>query len=1073
MTCLHLKVLGGWSAHAGQGCSLALASRKARALLAFLALSPGQSQPRAKLMALLWGDSADRQAAQSLRRALYQVRRALGAAGSDALDVEGDRVTMRAGAVEVDARTFARLAGEDDAASLERAVALYRGELLEGLEAEAPAFEDWLRGERQRLFELAVESAGKLLGHELRAGHGEAAVRTAVHLVGLDPAQETIHRTLMRLYAEQGRRAAALRQYQLCVDALRRELGTEPEAETTELYLDVLRGDAGTPPATGPALPPASATGEAPLVGRETEVRALLQALDAARAGRGRLVVISGEAGIGKTRLVGELRQAAHVLECRLVGGRCHRTEQVLPFRPLIEALREAGFPGDGELVAGLTRTVRADLARLFPELEADESGVGQGPAALTFLFEALLELLRGAARRQPLALTLEDVHWADEMTLRWLAFAARHLGSSRAVIAVTMRDEELEDAPELQAALRELEPEPAVLRLALGGLSRPETRELMLALGRARGRGEPLEDDAARLWRASEGNPLVIVEAVREMLERGPRGGGDDKGIPRRVRELIEARFTRLDEPVRHVMAVAAVAGEPVGFGLLARSAGMEEREAALAVEQLVRRRLLHAVGERLEFSHDRIRETAYEALLPARRRALHRVVGEAMEGLPGEFPDGAEDRLAHHFWQAGVADRAVAHLVRFAETARHRNALDEATRSLERALELVDQLPAAAQERTQLDLLLRKGFVLALGSRYQEGFALLAPHRERVEALADPALAGPYFFRLGMCHVMRGDRREAEELGWRTIEEGERAGHAVTIGQGHYLLALRAHVCGHSFREAVDHARQAVAFLEGSGETHYRGMAHWVLAVHLLHLGRFGPALEALARVGAIAETLHEPRLVSFGAVVGLVRASLGEWQEAVRHCERALACSTDAVSRAIALSALGYSCIQGGDAPRAIAALEEGLVEARRLALRSTEARYAGYLSDAHLLAGHVDRAREAAEQAREVSQAIGHLWAEAWAERALGRAAHAAGDAPGAEKHLRTALSGFDAVDGRFEVGRTWWHLAEVLLALGRRVEAAAALGAARVRFAELHAPIWEARAAELAARLEGP
>ncbi len=1068
MTCLHLSVLGGWAAHLPAGRALVLSSRKARALVTFLALSAGQPQPRAKLMALLWGESADRLAAQSLRRALYQVRRALGAAGDDALDLEGDRVTVSAAAVEVDARTFARLAVEEDAESLERAMALYRGELLEGLDAGAPGFEDWLRVERQRLFELAVESAGKLLGHQLRAGQGEAAVRTAVHLVGLDPAQETIHRTLMRLYAEQGRRAAALRQYQVCVDALRRELGTEPEAETTELYLDVLRGDA--PPQAERELPPAArVTGEAPLVGREVEMRTLLQALDEARAGRGHLVVISGEAGVGKTRLVVELRNAAHALGWRLLAGQCHRTEQVLPFRPLIEALREARLSGDGELVATLPPAVQADLRRLFPELGPVEAGVDQGPAALTFLFEALLALLNRAAQPEPLVLALEDVHWADEMTLRWLAFASRRLRGSRIVMAVTMRDEELEDAPDLGAALREVELEPTVLRLALGALSEGETRELILALSRARDHGDRPADAVARVWQTSEGNPFVIVEAVREMLERR---GVDDGGVPRRVRELIEARFARLDEPVRHVMAVAAVAGEPVGFDVLSKAVEMEERETAEAVAQLVRRRILHSVGERLEFSHDRIRETAYDGLMPARRRALHRVVGEAMEGLLGASPEDVEDRLAHHFWQAGVADRAVAHLTQFAETARRRNALDEAMRSLDRALDLVPQVPEAIRDRAQLDLLLRKGFLLALGNRYHECFALLAPHRERVEALADPAIAGPYFFRLGMCHTHVGDRAEAERLGWRAIEEGERSGDRVTVGLGHYLLAFRGHMCGQSYREAVGHAREAVACLEAGRETHYRGLAYWILAVQLYHLGSFGAALDAMRRVGAIAETFREPRLVSFGAVVGLIRASMGECEEAVRQCERALERATDSVARAISLSALGYSYSQGGDPDRAIAALQRALDEVRELRLvKVSEARFSGFLADAYLLKGDVEQGRETAEYALQVSGEIGHRWGLAWAERSLGRAAHLSGDAVKAGAHLRTALQRFDALDARFEVGRTLFHLAEVLHALGRPEDAAAALARARERFAELQVPIWEARATALRRRLD--
>ena len=1069
---LHLTLLGGFGAHLGADEPAAVPGQKAQALLAFLALHPGQPQPRAKLMALLWGESPDRQAAQSLRRALYLIRRALGRGGAAALVIAGDRVSLDPAAAEVDALDLPRLAAGDAPDDLERAVSLYRGELLEGLDAASGQFEDWLRGERLRLFEAAVQASGKLLAHHLRAGQHEAAARAAARVVALDPAQEAVHRALMRLYAEQGRRAAALRQYQVCVDALRRELGAEPEPETTALYLEILRAiaPAGATAPRGPDAP-ARPVGEIPLIARDAELGALLQALDEARGGRGRLVVISGEAGIGKTRLLAELGGAATAVGARVLLGHCHQTEQVLPFRPIIECLRTGGLAGDSALLAGLSPAARTDLSRLLPELGDASEAPAAGPAQLTWLFEALLELLARAAAREPIVLLLEDMHWADEMTARWLAFAGRRLPELRALMAVTMRDEEVEDAPALAMALRELAGAPAVLRLGLEPLSEQGTRDLVAALSRARERAGRAVATGAGVWQISDGNPFVIVEAVRAILERGGAGAIEEGGVPRRVRELIEARLQRLDEPIRHVMTVAAVAGQPVALELLSRAAGMGERETAEAVEQLVRRRILHSVEERIDFSHDRIRQTAYQALLSARRRALHRAVGEALEAATGGPRAEVEDRLAHHFTQAGVADRAVAYLARFAETARRRNALDEALRSLDRALALVDEIGDAERDRTRLGLLLRKAFLLALRNRHREGLTLLAPHRELVESLGDPAIAGPYFFRLGMCCAQLGDADEAARLGGRTVEEGTRARDTTTIGLGHHLLAYRAHLGGHQFRDGAEHARQAVARLEEAGETHYRGLAYWVLSLHLLHLGRFGPALEAVTRVEAIAERLREPRLYSFGAVRGIILASRGQWEEAVRHCERALERAVDPVSAAVALSALGYAHAQGGDPDRAVAALREGRDNIRRLDLfRVSDARFGAFLADAYLLKGDAAQARAVALEARQVGREVGYEWGQAWAERALGRAAHALGDPAAGAAHMRVALERFAALDAAFETARTAFHLAETLHAGAGAAAAAPALRQAHAGFAALDVPIWTARAADLARRL---
>src|SRR5262245_55312392 len=316
---LCLTVLGGWSARLEPGFALGSLGRKPQALLAYLALHGDRPQTRAKLMTLLWGDHDEQLAGQSLRRAIYLIRRALRTSADAMLQADGDTVALRPAAAQVDAAEFERLAAADHPESLERAAALYRGDLLEGLDVGSPGFEDWLRRERARLYETAVEGLGKLLAHRLRAGQDEAALQAALRLLAMDPAQEAVHRSVMRLYHRLGRRAAALRQYQLCVDVLQRDLRAEPEAETAELYLAILQGHGAGSEAPAAARAgararrrPASTRGtEIPLVGRAGPIRELIEGLDHAADGQGRVILISGEAGIGKTRLVAELGHAA------------------------------------------------------------------------------------------------------------------------------------------------------------------------------------------------------------------------------------------------------------------------------------------------------------------------------------------------------------------------------------------------------------------------------------------------------------------------------------------------------------------------------------------------------------------------------------------------------------------------------------------------------------------------------------------------------------------------------------------------------------------------------------------
>ncbi len=225
----------------GAGTEIKLASKKAQALLAYLALPAGQAHRRDKLAGLLWGNRGDEAARHSLRQTLSSIRKVLGSAGSELLATEGDTVALDGAAVDVDVARFEALVADGSPGALDEARELYRGDLFEGLNIPDPGFEEWLLAERRRLRELAVDAFVKLLDHQIETGDREAAVMTALRLLAIDPVQESVHRRLMRLYADLGRKDAALRQYKTCVEVLARELGVEPEPETRELHKDISR----------------------------------------------------------------------------------------------------------------------------------------------------------------------------------------------------------------------------------------------------------------------------------------------------------------------------------------------------------------------------------------------------------------------------------------------------------------------------------------------------------------------------------------------------------------------------------------------------------------------------------------------------------------------------------------------------------------------------------------------------------------------------------------------------------------------------------------------------------------
>ena len=264
VTALKIELLGGFSARLGGGEALALKGRKAQALLACLALEPGEAHARDRLTGLLWGDRGEEQARGSLRQALAELRRALGAANGDLLIATRDTVALDGRAVASDVAEFARLAAAETPAAAARATALYRGDLLDGMEIPDAAFQDWLAVERARLRDLAQRVMTLLLRHQSDSGDTASAVATARRLLALDPLDEGAHRALMRLYAEAGDRSLAIRQFEACREALQAELGLEPEAATGALAEEIRQGPLSpvTPAPAAGAAPAKAAGGE-------------------------------------------------------------------------------------------------------------------------------------------------------------------------------------------------------------------------------------------------------------------------------------------------------------------------------------------------------------------------------------------------------------------------------------------------------------------------------------------------------------------------------------------------------------------------------------------------------------------------------------------------------------------------------------------------------------------------------------------------------------------------------------------------------------------------------------------
>jgi DNA-binding SARP family transcriptional activator len=1054
-----LKLFGGFQLGV-DARPLALPARKAQALLAYLALRPGRPHTRETLTALLWSDTPDKQARQNLRQTVLRLRRVFAAARNPGFVVQGEQVSLDAAVVDVDVARFERLVRKGTAEALEAAAALYDGPLLEGVRVEAGPFEDWLQSERERLRERASETLARLLELQTRRRPAEAALQTAGRLLAIDPLREDVHRTVMRLHLRQGRRGAALKHYQVCVGVLERELGVEPEAETKRVYREILQQQARSAGGARHAV----AAALIPLVGRETELARLRALAREALGGAGRPVLVSGETGIGKSRLVEELVNEHARHDGRVLVGRAYETEQILPLRPWIDALRSGRVLADAELGA----SARRELSRLFPELA--EPGVTPEITRESYvrLFEVMDGLIARLAAQHPVLVVLEDLHFADDMSLRFLAFLARRAATRPVLLVGTAREEELTDVEPLRRMCEELGP--VLARVSLAPLSETETGRLVRALGRRGGTDPRAVALARRVWALSGGNPFVIVETMRGVHD--PALAGAAVSLPDRVRAVTLARVERLGEKARQLVTVAAVIERDFGFSLLQAASGLTRRETAEGLEELIRRRVLHAVEERFDFTHTRIRDAVYESLLAPRRAALHEAIGEALETAYADRPHEVLDRLAYHFSRADDPVKTFGYLLRLADKAARSYALEDALRIFGDARRYLDRLPAETRDRRWLDLVFGLVPTLTPLGRTREAHTLLGEQAARVERLGDPSLTGGYLFWLGYLQGTFGDNEGALATARRALEEAARAGDEATMGKASVVLTSESYILGRAV-EGITHGRQAVALLERTGERWWLAMAHGWLAWNLLHVGEFAPALASLEQVVALGEALGDTGLQAFGAHrMCRVEAVIGEHARAVAHGRRAVEIAPDPVGRAYALGQLGTAYVEGGEADAAVAALEESIAQLRKLSTggyrRQMDGFLIAHLSEAYLLQGDLARAATLAGQARGVSTQGKYRVAMAYAERVLGLIAAARGELDDARTHLEAAHDLFASVDTRFQVARMRLQLADLCHTVGDKPAASAHAHAALETFRRLRVPSYVTRGERIVA-----
>ncbi|MHA6785803.1 BTAD domain-containing putative transcriptional regulator [Pseudonocardia saturnea] len=696
---MQFRVLGPLEVAAADGRPIDPGSPKLRSLLTLLLADHGRVVPLDRINETLWSSEPPATATGTLQSYVSQLRRLLEpdraprAAPSRLLTrppgylvaVDAEELDVaRFEALLVDGQRFldaGRPREADDA--LLTALGLWRGEPYADLGDGGAA----VQADRARLAELRAVALERHIEAMLAAGRPEEAVAELERLVAAHPLRERLWGSLMLALYRTGRQAEALAAFGSCRTLLRDELGIDPGPELRRLEQAILTQDPAVegprPPVVATRAEPAATVGGAPgsgFVGRRSELSTLVTRLSAAVAGTGSVVLVGGEAGIGKTRLAEEAAATAVDLGMRVAWSRCADEAAAPALWPWTQVLRVLG----------------SDVGTL------PAAGPGDSDARRTELFEQIAAALAAAAAAGPLLVVLDDLHGADPLSLHLLRFLVGRIRAIPVVVVATMRESAEERTDALVHTLADLARERAVTRLALDGLQDAEVGELLA------GRGLPDQALAGELRRRTEGNPFFLVELIellRSERRLDARPGSSISGpgdIPASVRDVIERRLGRLPADTRALLTLAAVVGREFPLDVLEAAAEIDAEQIDALLEAAVITGVVAEEGEGWvwRFGHELVRETIVAGLTRSQRARLHRQIARALEGLPG---DARLDALAHHSYLAGPfagAGTALRHAVAAADAARQRFAHATAAEHLARAVELADGDDAA---RTQ----------------------------------------------------------------------------------------------------------------------------------------------------------------------------------------------------------------------------------------------------------------------------------------------------------------------------------------------------------------------------------
>ncbi len=1001
---LQIRLLGGLLIESEGRILPRIPSRPGRSLFAFLVLNRDRQLSRDLLAGMFWPDMADTQARRRLSQALWQIQTLFSGAGMAGSYLLASPNTVRFNPgpgfwldVEVFEAAVAPLkeapAGElmtgGAAGKLAEAVDLYRGELLAGV------YDEWVLMDQQRLRLLYHRALSHLATIHKSRGEFEEALGYARRLALLEPLREDAHRDVMRLCLLAGRPNEALLQYEVCYSALVDELGAEPEAATTELFESIAaQRQAGRRPFVPVVRSPLfDLATPIPMVGREDPRTAAVEAIEAALAGRGATVLVEGEPGIGKTRLLEAMAEDANWRGFGVLWGEALQDDAARSYHPLATALggalsrlrsEQLAAQVDGLWLGVLSRIVPG-LREVLPDVAAVAALEPSEEAGR--MREAIARTVVGLGRITPHVLIIDDFQWADDDTIAAVTDLAVAIRDAPVVLCLSYRAQEARDRQEVWDALRQIDTMGRARRLSVESLSEAETAELIRVSSAARGDSELV----ARIHTETGGNPLFVLETLRALHEHNVAAAEAEDTVgefplPSTVQDLIARRLQSLTPADRAILNLFAVAGLEADSAVIAASIDRPRPEFFEGLDVLISRGILFERNNRYRFRHEQVRRVVLENLTDDQSEGLHGAVAVALERL---YPDDSE-AIAHHFVEAGLGGAAQPYAVRAAGRARAMRAYASAAGHYRTALAV-----GTFEGEERLEVLSGFEQVLDVLGRRDEQAVILSEMRSLVDAT--------------------GTRRAAvlRRTAW------------------HFAHTDR-------FEQAGRAAREALEADTGSGDNQALSEDRLVLGMIGLWSGDLAAAVDHLREGAGLASTPAQQ--AQLRRALGSALSAVQEYEEAATEAEVALelfGAADDRRGQAEALGLLGVITMERGQANEAVSHYDRAVTLCREIGYRHGEAVNTGNRGNALWYAGRIADALASFGEAIGLFRSMGNRRGEALVQANAASIHHSVvGDDATAGDYSRSALAYFTEVGNEDGAAQVLCNLADIERRAGR-------------------------------------